>query len=52
MDARDVLKVNPVSDGTYVDVMEDDSNRNLDGWFEKMHGRPKGGNGSVTKDGP
>jgi aspartokinase/homoserine dehydrogenase 1 len=37
MDTRDVLVVSPTSDGTSVDLREDDSNARLDAWF-KAHG--------------
>ena len=39
MDARDVLVVQPTSDGTSVDVLYETSNGRLDTWFDK-HGVP------------
>ncbi|KAJ9533496.1 hypothetical protein QJQ45_026558 [Haematococcus lacustris] len=38
MDTRDVLVVSPTSDGTGVDLMEEDSNQRLDIWFAR-HGQ-------------
>lgn len=37
MDTRDVLVVSPTSDGTSVDLREEESNTKLDEWF-KAHG--------------
>jgi aspartokinase/homoserine dehydrogenase 1 len=34
MDTREVLVVSPTSDGTSVDLREDDSNAKLDAWFK------------------
>lgn len=40
MDARDVLVVAPTSDGTFVDLREEESNTKLDAWFG-AHGNHK-----------